>query len=125
MRENKFQFSVDQVKDHLRFELAKLTESNFVSITTGKDGHLAQIFFLSELSRRFLASKIEVGYPEKTVNGYQDSHKLLLQVIGDIDIASITHQDGRRFVEVLKKLPVNRSKSFPTLMVNQLIDGQV
>lgn len=47
---------------------------------------------------------------------------MLLQVIGDIDIASITHQDGRRFVEVLKKLPVNRSKSFPTLMVNQLIE---
>jgi len=89
MRENKFQFSVDQVKDHLRFELAKLTESNFVSITTGKDGHLAQIFFLSELSRRFLASKIEVGYPEKTVNGYQDTHKLLLEVVDDVELLSL------------------------------------
>ena len=84
MRENKFQFSVDQVKDHLRFELAKLTESNFVSITTGKDGHLAQIFFLSELS-----SKIEVGYPEKTVNGYQDTHKLLLEVVDDVELLSL------------------------------------
>ena len=120
MRENQFQFSVDQVKDHLRVELAKIMKSNFSFVTKEKDGPLN--IFLSQLSRRFLAPTIEVGYPEKTVNGYQDSHKLLLEVIGDIDIASITHQDGRRFVEVLKKSPVNRSKSFPTLTVNQLIE---
>ena len=76
----------------------------------------------SELSRRFLAFKTEVGYPEETVNGYHDTHKLLLEVVDDVDITSVAHQDGRRFVEVLKKLPVNRSKRFPHLTVNQLLE---
>ena len=70
MRENQFQFSVNQVKDHLRIELAKLTRSNFVPVRREKDRQLAQNISLSELSRKFLASKTEVGYPEKTVNGY-------------------------------------------------------
>ena len=76
MRENQSQFSLDQIKDCLRVELA-------------------QKIFLSELFRRFLASQTEIGYPEKIVNSYQDIHKLLFEVIDNIDIDSITHQDDK------------------------------
>jgi len=43
----------------------------------------------------------------KTINGYDDTYKLLIEVLGDVCVDSLTHQDDRRFVQVLKKLPVN------------------
>ena len=77
---------------------------------------------LSELSTKFLNSKTEANYPEKTVNSYNDTHKLAIEVLGNVPIDSLTHEDGRDFVEVLKKLPVNRSKSYPTLTVKELLE---
>ena len=79
---------------------------------------------LSQLSTKFLNAKNEAGYPSKTINGYHDTHKLAISVLGDVAIDSLTHEDGRNFVEVLKKLPVNRSKSYSRLTIEQLLQLQ-
>ena len=75
----------------------------------------------SELSCRFLEAKTEAGYPRKTISGYQDTHNLLLEVAGDRSIDSISHQDARDFIHVLKRLPVNRAKSYPQWAVKRLL----
>ena len=76
---------------------------------------------LAELSQRYLQAKTEAGYPDKTIKGYQDSHRLMLEVIGSRVVGSLTHQDGRKLVETIKKLPANRSKSYPKLIIEQLL----
>ena len=132
MRKNgdEFQVSIDQIKDILRSELAnlvqpisKLIENKTSEVSSIKeDTELTSSISLSELSTKFLNSKTEANYPEKTVNSYNDTHKLAIEVLGNVPIDSLTHEDGRDFVEVLKKLPVNRSKSYPTLTVKELLE---
>ena len=117
-------------KDILRSELAnlvqsisKLIENKTSEVSSIKeDTELTNSISLSELSTKFLNSKTEANYPEKTVNSYNDTHKLAIEVLGNVPIDSLTHEDGRDFVEVLKKLPVNRSKSYPTLTVKELLE---
>ena len=75
----------------------------------------------SQLSSRFLEAKTEAGYPSKTISGYQDTHNLLLEVVGDRPVDSITHQEARYFIQVLKRLPVNRAKSYPQWSVKRLL----
>ena len=132
MRKNgdEFQVSIDQIKDILRSELAnliqpisKLIENKTSEVSSIKEEtELTSSISLSELSTKFLNSKTEANYPEKTVNSYNDTHKLAIEVLGNVPIDSLTHEDGRDFVEVLKKLPVNRSKSYPTLTVKELLE---
>ena len=132
MRKNgdEFQVSIDQIKDILRSVLANLVQpiSKLIKNKTAKvssikeDTELTSSISLSELSTKFLNSKTEANYPEKTVNSYNDTHKLAIEVLGNVPIDSLTHEDGRDFVEVLKKLPVNRSKSYPTLTVKELLE---
>ncbi len=76
---------------------------------------------LAELSERYLQTKTEAGYPEKTIKGYQDSHQLMLEILGNRVVDSLTHQDGRKLVETIKKLPANRSKCHPKLTLQQLL----
>ena len=45
----------------------------------------------------------------------------MLEVIGSRVVGSLTHQDGRKLVETIKKLPANRSKSYPKLIIEQLL----
>ena len=47
---------------------------------------------LSELSKLFLESRVGGGYAEKTILDYQDTHRLLLEVSGDIPVESLTHE---------------------------------
>ena len=132
MRKNgdEFQVSIDQIKDILRSELAnlvqpisKLIENKTSEVSSIKEEtEFTSSISLSELSTKFLNSKTEANYPEKTVNSYNDTHKLAIEVLGNVPIDSLTHEDGRDFVEVLKKLPVNRSKSYPTLTVKELLE---
>ena len=68
---------------------------------------------LSELSQLFLESRVGCRYAEKTILDYQDTHRLLLEVLGDIPVESSTHEHGRKSVQVLKKLPSNRTKKYP------------
>jgi len=72
-----------------------------------KDPKSVNSISMSELSEKFLDSKTKAGYPQKTINGHDDTYKLLIGVLGDVCVDSLTHQDGKRFVQVLKKLPVN------------------
>ena len=76
---------------------------------------------LSQLSSKFITAKNEAGYPSKTINGYYDTHKLAISVLGDVAIDSLTHHHGRRLVSILKKLPVNRVKSYSNLTIQQLL----
>lgn len=79
---------------------------------------------LSQLSTKFLNAKNDAGYPIKIINGYHDTHKLAIEVLGDVSVDSLTHEDGRNFVEVLKKLPVNRAKSYSKLRIKELLQLQ-
>jgi len=44
-----------------------------------------------------------------------------MEVIRDRSIDSISHQDARNFIQVLKRLPVNRAKSYPQWSVKRLL----
>jgi len=127
--------STHEIKEILKAELAKLYHSGPIPKIIGKvevasrqpeitsrDESSHNGITLSELSKKFLSSKTEVGYPDKTVNGYRDTHKLILEVLGDIPIDSLTHEDGRKFVQTIKQLPANRSKKYPTLSVKELLE---
>ena len=129
--------TIDQIKEKLRSELAKLNPgvSKHPKIQEAKPSNNQKPvqslatqpssgISLSQLSTKFLNAKNEAGYPSKTINGYHDTHKLAISVLGDVAIDSLTHEDGRNFVEVLKKLPVNRSKSYSRLTIEQLLQLQ-
>ena len=128
----KKQLTPEQIKERLKLELGNIAPSNqaitanqklveketqptSLEVKTGTDISLA------ELSQRYLQAKTEAGYPDKTIKGYQDSHRLMLEVIGSRVVGSLTHQDGRKLVETIKKLPANRSKSYPKLIIEQLL----
>ena len=76
---------------------------------------------LSELSKLFLESRVGGGYAEKTILDYQDTHRLLLEVLGDIPVDSLTHEHGRTLVQVLRKLPSNRNKKYPNHSTEEYI----
>ena len=129
--------TIDQIKERLRSELAKLNPvvykhpkiqeakpSNNQKPAENLTDQTITDISLSQLSTKFLNAKNEAGYPSKTINGYHDTHKLAISVLGDVAIDSLTHEDGRNFVEVLKKLPVNRSKSYSRLTIEQLLQLQ-
>ena len=127
--------TIDQIKEKLRSELVQLNPaitrnskpeetnpSNNQKPTENSIIPASSAISLSQLSSKFITAKNEAGYPSKTINGYNDTHKLAIEVLGNVPIDSLTHEDGRDFVEVLKKLPVNRSKSYPTLTVKELLE---
>ncbi len=76
---------------------------------------------LSELSKLFLETRVGGGYAEKTILDYQDTHRLLLEVLGDIPVDSLTHEHGRTLVQVLRKLPSNRNKKYPNHSTEECI----
>ena len=45
----------------------------------------------------------------------------MLEILGNCAVDSLTHQDGRKLVETIKKLPANRSKCYPKLTLQQLL----
>ena len=126
--------SIDQIKEKLRSELAKLNPaitpnpkpeetkaSNNQKPIEISTTPISSAISLSQLSAKFISAKNEVGYPSKTINGYYDTHKLAISVLGNVAIDSLTHHHGRRLVSILKKLPVNRVKSYSNLTIQQLL----
>ena len=112
----KKQLTPEQINERLKLELGNIAPSNqaitanqklvgMADITTSTTEEANNKISLAELSQRYLQAKTEAGYPSKTINGYLDTHKLAISVLGDVAIDSLTHQDGRNLVEVLKKLP--------------------
>ncbi len=65
---------------------------------------------LLELSNKFIKSRQDRGYSEKTTLDYMDSNNLFLEAFGDISIDSLSHQHDRDYVQLLKRLPANRKK---------------
>ena len=129
-----FRTSIDQIKEKLRSELAKLnpaiTPNPKPEETKASNNQkpieisttlTSSAISLSQLSAKFITAKNEAGYPSKTINGYYDTHKLAISVLGDVAIDSLTHHHGRRLVSILKKLPVNRVKSYSNLTIQQLL----
>ena len=76
---------------------------------------------LSELSKLFLETRVGGGYAEKTILDYQDTHRLLLEVLGDIPVESLTHEYGRTLVQVFRKLPFNRNKKYPNHSIEEMM----
>ena len=77
---------------------------------------------LVELCDKFIESRRDRGYNEKTINDYKDSNKLLLEAFGDIPIDSLAHQHGRDYVQLLKRLPANRKKKYQNKTIKQLVE---
>ena len=75
-----------------------------------------------ELSNKFIKSRQDRGYSQKTIVDYINSNNLLLEAFEDIPIDSLTHQHGRNYVELLKRLPSNRKKKYPNQSIKQLIE---
>ena len=126
------QLTPQQIKDRLKLELEHLklddqaitAKHKPIEKETQPTSLQQQVhtgISLAQLSDRYLQTKTEAGYPEKTIKGYQDSHQLMLEILGDCAVDSLTHQDGRKLVETIKKLPANRSKCYPKLTLQQLL----
>lgn len=84
------QLTPQQIKDRLKLELEHLKlpnqaiTANQKPIEKGTQPTSLQQqthtgISLAELSERYLQTKTEAGYPEKTIKGYQDSHQLMLE----------------------------------------------
>ena len=76
---------------------------------------------LSELSQLFFDSRVSGDYAIKTILDYKDTHKLLIEVLGDIPVASLTHEHGRKLVGILTKLPSNRTKKYPNYSIDEMV----
>ena len=128
---DQLKITVDQLKQILKSELAKFdipptiadqldvgsaADSNQSTTNTSADG-----ITLSELSELFLQSRIDRSFGAKTINDYQDSNKLLLEVFGDVPIDSLKHQHGRDYVDILRQLPSNRTKKYPGKSIKELV----
>ena len=129
---DQLELTLQQIKHRLRIELEKLNQSLVESVPfqsaksppprpNKSKTTTTKTISLSELSSRFLKTKTEARYPSKTLSGYRDTHNLLVEVIADRPVDSITHQDARYFIQVLKRLPVNPTKSYPQRSVKRLL----
>ena len=126
------QLTPQQIKDRLKLELEHLklddqaitAKHKPIEKETQPTSLQQQVhtgISLAQLSDRYLQTKTEAGFPEKTIKGYQDSHQLMLEILGNCAVDSLTHQEGRKLVETIKKLPANRSKCYPKLTLQQLL----
>ena len=77
---------------------------------------------LLELSNKFIKSRQDRGYSEKTILDYMDSNNLLLEAFGNVPIDSLSHQHGRDYVQLLKCLPANRKKKYRNKTIRQLVE---
>ena len=118
--------STEEIKESLKLELDKSRPENLPSppkekIDTAEPKakpnptkqKSSDCISLLELSNKFIKSRQDRGYSQKTIVDYINSNNLLLEAFGDIPINSLTHQHGRNYVELLKHLPSNRKKKYP------------
>ena len=127
--------STEEIKESLKLELDKSKPKNLPSppkekIDTAEPKakpnptkqKSSDCISLLELSNKFIKSRQDRGYSQKTIVDYINSNNLLLEAFGDIPINSLTHQHGRNYVELLKRLPSNRKKKYPNQSIKQLIE---
>ena len=96
------QLTLQQIKNRLRLELEQLKLADQASKQIEKATQPTSLqeqthtgISLAELSEKYLQAKREVGFPDKTIKGYRDSHRLMLEILGNCVVDSLTHQDGR------------------------------
>ena len=77
---------------------------------------------LVELCHKFIESRLDRNFSEKTLNDYQDSNNLLLESFSNVPIETLIHQYGRDYVQLLKRLPENRKKKYPNKTIKQLVE---
>ena len=77
---------------------------------------------LVELCHKFIESRLDRNFSEKTLNDYQDSNNLLLESFSNVPIDTLIHQYGRDYVQLLKRLPENRKKKYPNKTIKQLVE---
>ena len=129
----------EKIKDLLRAELDKIAHFTPATIptqptTTAKSAaakskkkthrKTTPRATLSSLMGRFIDSRKDRGFGEKTIADYQDSFNLLLEVLGNKLIPSLTHQHARDYVEILKNLPSNRKAKYPNKSIKMLTGMQ-
>ena len=73
---------------------------------------------LSVLCKDFIQSREERGLTLRSIRESKSSTDLFLEIIGDIPVSTLSHSDGRKFVQTIKRIPKNRNSRFP----NQTID---
>ena len=101
------QLTPQQIKEKLRLELGHLLQPADQVITanhklveketqpTSLQEQVHPGISLAQLSDKYIQAKREVGFPDKTIQGYRDSHRLMLEILGNCVVDSLTHQDGR------------------------------
>ena len=77
---------------------------------------------LVEFCDKFIESRPDRDFSARTINDSKDSNNFLLEAFGDIPIDSLSHQNGRDYVDLLKHLPANRKKKYRNKTIRQLVE---
>ena len=107
----------DNVENSVELETRE-SVSNPVKQEPTEDGSI----LLSDLCNRFIKSREESAITPRTLIDCQNSTNLLLEIVGDIPVSSLSHSDGRELVQTLKKLPKTRKSRDPNKTINELVE---
>ena len=112
LREELIQLKLDQLEqkwillsgepDNVEEPVETNSRNSILLITEQKGIESAK---LSDLCDRFIKSREEIGSTPQTIMDCRNFTGLLLEILTDIPINSLTHQHERKFVQTLKKLP--------------------
>lgn len=82
---------------------------------------------LDKVASKYRAEKIMAkAWSEKTAAEHEALHALLVQILGNVDIATIGHKEARRVKEALLALPANMTKGrYAGKSVRQLLQANV
>jgi integrase len=82
---------------------------------------------LATVAKKYKAEKVTEGsWREKTAAEHEALYDLLIQIVGNVDVSTIGHQQARRFKEVLLSLPANMGKGiYAGKSVRQLLQMNI
>lgn len=94
---------------------------------TGPAASLVDSAGLAKVAKAYRAEKIKEGsWSPGTAAEHEAMHELLIQALGNVDVAAISHKEARRFKEILLSLPANMSKGrFAGKSVRQLLQMNI
>ena len=115
------QFLLSEETDNVENSVELETRES-VSIPVKQEPTEDSSILLSDFCDRFIKSREERGITPRTLIDCQDSTNLLLEVVGDIPVHSLSHSDGRELVQTLKKLSKNRKSRYPNKTINELVE---
>ena len=126
--------STEEIKESLKRELNKTNSEQSKPSSREKanlddnqssesEKHkLSDCISLVEFCDKFIESRPDRDFSARTINDYKDSNNFLLEAFGDIPIDSLSHQNGRDYVDLLKHLPANRKKKYRNKTIRQLVE---